>query len=140
MTSYSLTLVGFLLLLLGGCSAAKIDPSLSLAGKSWELSAWGGSAADPSGYAQGVPNIHFLEEGRFAGFTGCNSFSGNFVLSGSEAIELNPGAITRKACPGSGEEAFVSALEKVKNFKLEKGKLTLMDGSDELMSFVPKKD
>ena len=40
----------------------------------------------------------------------------------------------------SGESEFVSALEKVKNFTVQKEKLTLLDGATELMSFVPKKD
>jgi heat shock protein HslJ len=140
MTSHTLTLAGLLLLILAGCSTSKTNPALSLVGKSWALSSVAGAAADPAIYTQGMPNLHFLEDGRIAGFTGCNSFSGSFAINGLDAIELNPGAMTRKACPGSGEKDFVSALEKVKNFKLEKGALTLMDGSTELMSFVPKKD
>jgi heat shock protein HslJ len=52
---------------------------------------------------------------------------------------LDPGAMTRKACPGNGEKDFTSALSQVANFKVNKNKFTLLDGAaKELMSFIPQ--
>lgn len=90
-------------------------------------------------FAGGIPSLAFLEDGKLSGFSGCNNFSGNFSLEGT-GIELDPGAMTKKMCPGSGEQDYISALGKVGDLKIGKDKLTLLDGATELMSFVPKKD
>lgn len=92
-----------------------------------------------SKFSGGLPTLDFLEGGNLAGFAGCNNFSGGFSLEGT-GIKLDPGAITRKACPGGGEDEFISSLNKVKNFTVGKEKLTLLDGATELMSFVPYKN
>ncbi len=132
---------GLLALLLGGCgSASNLNPSTFLVGKSWVLSSLMGQAPDLEKFAAGVPTLSFLEEGRLAGFAGCNNFSGSFELgSEPDAITLEPGAMTRKACPDNGEDEFLAAFKQAKNFKLQKEKLTLMDGAIELMSFSPVK-
>ncbi|GAB3232124.1 META domain-containing protein [Algoriphagus aestuariicola] len=134
--------LSLLLLLINACAGTNnLNPLGALTGKGWELSSLSGQAPDLSKYPAGIPTLNFLEEGRLAGFAGCNNFSGEFALEGGPgAIRLDPGAMTRKACPGSGEEEFIAAFEKAKNFKVEKEKLTLLDGSAELMSFVPTKD
>ncbi len=134
-------LSGLLVLILGGCgSAAKLNPSSVLIGQPWVLSSLAGEAADPGKFTAGPPTLHFLDGGRLAGFAGCNNFSGSFTITGPDTIGLEPGAMTKKACPGSGESEFLGTFEKAKNFTLEKEKLTLMDGTTELMSFSPGKD
>ena len=140
MNTLRIAALGLLILILGGCSSsASINPLSLLTGKSWALSSLMGSGIDPIKFSSGVPTLDFLEGGRLSGFAGCNNFSGGFSLEGTD-IKLDPGAMTRKACPGGGEDEFISALNKVKNFKVGKEKLTLLDGATELMSFVPKKD
>lgn len=131
--------MGLLILLASSCGGTKgINPLGALTGKGWVLSSLAGSAPDLANYPAGVPTLHFLEGGRLAGFAGCNNFSGEFALEGGPgAIRLEPGAMTRKACPGSGEDEFLDAFKKAKNFKVQKEKLTLMDGTTELMSFSP---
>lgn len=131
--------LGLLILYASGCSStANLKPG-ALQGQPWELASMMGSAPDPAKFAGGAPTLNFLEGGNFAGFAGCNNFSGGFDLEGAN-LTLDPGAITKKACPGSGEDEFLAALAKVKNLKIEKEKLTLMDGATELMSFIPKKE
>ncbi|WP_111670796.1 META domain-containing protein [Algoriphagus litoralis] len=140
MKLHRIAVLGLLVLILGGCSSsAGLNPLSLLTGKSWALSSLMGGEIDPSKFTAGVPTLDFLEGGRLAGFAGCNNFSGGFSLEGTD-IKLDPGAMTRKACPGGGEEEFISALNRVKNFTVAKEKLTLLDGATELMSFVPKKD
>jgi heat shock protein HslJ len=83
--------------------------------------------------------LDFLEGGKLAGFSGCNNFSGNFSLEGT-GVKLDPGAITKKICSGTGDQGFLSAIEKASQLKVDKNKLTLLNGETELMSFVPKED
>ncbi|HSF52282.1 MAG TPA: META domain-containing protein [Algoriphagus sp.] len=133
-------LLGLLILFASGCnSTAKLNPLSTLTGNSWILTSLMGSELDLGKFSAGPPTLNFLEGGNLAGFAGCNNFSGGFSLEGTN-LKLDPGAVTKKACPGTGEDEFLSALEKVKNLKVEKEKLTLMDGATELMSFIPKKD
>lgn len=132
--------VGLILLLFISCAGSKaINPLNLLQSNSWALSSLMGSGLDMNQFAGGVPSLSFLDDGNLAGFSGCNNFSGSFMLEGTGLL-LDPGAITKKMCPGSGEQDFISTLNKVKELKIDKDKLTLLDGDSELMSFVPKKD
>jgi heat shock protein HslJ len=45
-------------------------------------------------------------------------------------------ASTKKACPGQGENVFMSALNKVTNFKVDNGVLKLLNQGEEVMSFI----
>jgi heat shock protein HslJ len=135
--AFSLVLM---ILVIGGCgSSTQLNPLTLLTGNTWELSSLLGSGVDLTKFQGGIPTLNFLDEGRLAGFAGCNNFSGGFSLEGN-GIMLDPGAMTRKACPESGEDDFLAVLGRVKNFKVIKEKLTLLDGDTELMSFIPKKD
>lgn len=140
MTPLRIAAFGLLVLVLGGCSSsASLKPFSLLTEKNWTLTTLMGSGIDLNKFSSGVPKLDFLEGGRLSGFAGCNNFSGEFSLEGT-GIKLDPGAMTRKACPGGGEDEFISALNRVKNFTVTKEKLTLLDGATELMSFIPKKD
>ncbi|WP_339868546.1 META domain-containing protein [uncultured Algoriphagus sp.] len=131
---------GLLFLLFVSCGSTKaINPLNLLTGNTWALSSLMGQGIDLNQFADGLPSINFLDDGKLAGFSGCNNFSGNFMLEGSGLL-LNPGAITKKMCPKNGEQEFISAMNKVKELKISKDKLTLLDGANELMSFVPKND
>ena len=133
-------LLGLVILFLGGCSSsASLNPMSLLTGNTWELSSLMGSGIDTNKFSSGIPTLNFLDGGKLAGYAGCNNFSGGFSFEGT-TIKLDPGAMTKKACPGTGEDEFMSAFGKVKNFTVGKEKLTLMEGTTELMSFIPKKD
>jgi heat shock protein HslJ len=140
MTPLRSVIFGSLFLFFSGCSSSAGLNSLSLlSGKNWVLYSIAGNQIDKSKFGIELPSLDFLEDGRLAGFSGCNNFSGQFTLTGTE-ISLNPGAMTKKVCSGNGEHEFISSLEKVKIFTVGKGKLILLDDATELMSFVPKKD
>ncbi len=122
------------------CASSKpINPLKLLTGNSWALSSLMGEGLDMKQFPGGIPSLDFLAEGKLSGFSGCNNFSGNFSLEGT-GLKLEPGAMTKKMCPGTGEQDYISALGKVRDLKIEKEKLTLLDGDTELMSFVPKND
>ncbi len=140
MRQFRLILFCFSFLCLEGCSSsASLNPLSLLMGNKWELSTMMGAAIAPGKFNAELPYLSFLEGGKLAGYAGCNNFSGGFSLEDT-GIKLDPGAMTRMACQGSGEDEFISALGKAKNFKVGKDKLTLMDGATELMSFIPKKN
>ncbi|MCE7054103.1 META domain-containing protein [Algoriphagus sp. AGSA1] len=131
-------LIGLIFFMVTSCSSTKtINPLKLLTNKSWALSSLAGKSLDMSQFPGGIPTLNFLEDGKLSGFTGCNNFSGNFSLE-EPGIKLDPGAITKKMCPGSGEEDFIAALKKAGDLKIARDKLTLLDGTMELMSFVPK--
>lgn len=130
---------GLILLLLASCGSTKaINPLSVLTQNSWALSSLMGKGLEINQFEGGLPSLHFLDDGKLSGFSGCNNFSGNFSLEGT-GIRLDPGAITKKICSGKGAQDFLSALGKVGDLRIGKEKLTLLDGSTELMSFVPKK-
>ena len=127
------------ILIVSACSSAQNTPASKLIGKPWVLSSFMGADPDLSKFTSGVPTLNFLEGSRLAGFAGCNDFSGEYTLTGSD-IKLDPGAITRKACPGSGESEFITAIENVQSLTFENEELILRDGAIEVMSFSSKKD
>lgn len=140
MTLVRLATLAFCILLVAGChSTSPLNPLSLLSGHTWELTALSGQDIDSVKFPGRKPTLTFVEEGRLSGFAGCNNFSGGYSLD-EDSLNLIPGAMTKMACPGSGEDEFIRALVKVTNFKIEKEKLTLMDGTTELMSFVSKKD
>lgn len=132
--------LGLFILLFSSCgSTGKLKTLNLLTGNNWKLSSLMGEDLDLNKFPDGLPSLSFLEGGKLAGFAGCNNFSGGFSLEGT-SIKLDTGAMTKKACLGNGEGDFISALGKVKNIKAGKDKLTLLDGSTEIMTFIPKSE
>ncbi|AWW31444.1 META domain-containing protein [Echinicola strongylocentroti] len=130
------TLLLFLFLGFSSCSSvSNLNPLQMLTGNNWVLSSLMGGGLDM--FSGGLPSLGFTDDGKLSGSTGCNSFSGGYELNGTD-INLNPGAMTKKACPGNGENQFIDALKNVSNFKVGKDKLTLLDGASELMTLVPQ--
>lgn len=131
--------LSLILLMAASCGATKsLNPLSLLSGNGWVLDTLMGSGINLADFAGGLPSLDFLEGGKLSGFSGCNNFNGSFALEGND-LKLDPGAMTRKACPGNGEQGFMSAINKVNNLKIGKDKLTLMDGASELMTLIPKK-
>jgi heat shock protein HslJ len=129
--------IGLVFLTFASCSSTKIvDTESLLAENKWLLSSLMGKGLDMSQFTGGVPTVDFFEKDKLSGSTGCNSFSGKYLLEG-KSMKYTPGAMTRKMCPGTGEQDFLSALRRVGKLKISMDKLTLLDGSTELMSFVP---
>ncbi|HHB79011.1 MAG TPA: META domain-containing protein [Saprospiraceae bacterium] len=89
--------------------------SLTLAGKSQAI----------------YPATLKINEAKISGNGGCNNFFGKYKIEQNRLTISNIGA-TRKYCPKTGkfERKYLSALEKVTSYKLEKERLilTLPDG------------
>lgn len=88
--------------------------TLSLNG-TWQLiSVPGSSIAFKTLYTRKIPVLRFdMATQQVSGNTGCNSFSGKFVLEGSKLSFAEPMTMTKMACPGDGENVFLSRLQKI---------------------------
>jgi heat shock protein HslJ len=121
------------------CSSTKnVNVMNMLTQNSWVVNTIMGKSVDTSAFAKGLPNLNFGNDGKLTGSTGCNNFTGNFKLEGT-GLQLDPGAMTRMACPGNGEADFLNAVKQVTNVKLNGNTLSLLNGANEVMSLVPKK-
>ncbi len=80
--------------------------------------------------------LHFLEQGRVAGDTGCNRYMGSAEVSGT-SISFGPMAGTRKACAPSlmhQEMKFYQAIAKVVSWEVaDTGLLHLRDADGNTM-------
>ncbi|MCB0103818.1 MAG: META domain-containing protein [Anaerolineales bacterium] len=74
----ALIMLTFAMVIFNACSTT----SASLAGE-WKLVSYGDSAA-PTPALPGVDTSILFEEGQFGGTVGCNSFGGDYTLSGSQ--------------------------------------------------------
>lgn len=137
--SIQLALAGIVLIVVTSCgTTGKMSAKSKLVANTWELNTIKGRTPDTLAFRTGLPFFLFEKGGKLLGSTGCNNTVGKYDL-GKSTMKIDPGAITRMACQGNGEELFLRAITNVKNFKIDGGKLTLLDGSNEIMTFVPKK-
>lgn len=100
----------------------------AIAGKVWTLVAFGDEPVEP---ATRAPTISF-ENGRVAGFSGCNRYSGEAKETAFGVLELGALASTRMACVPAAmeiETAYLTALRAVTAYTLPNDKLVL-SGAD----------
>ena len=69
---------------------------------------------------------------KFTGNSGCNSMSGNFEITGSSLVYNERIMLTKMACPGYNEKAFIENLLRTNSYKFEKGILILLSDNTEL--------
>jgi heat shock protein HslJ len=105
-----------------------------LEGVPWVLAA----GLDVAGWEEVAPSAAF-EDGRVAGSTGCNRYTGPYTVDGT-SLQLGPLAVTLMAClppRDAVERAFVAALERVAGWRVEGGELSLLDDDGaELLRFA----
>lgn len=95
-----------------------------IAGKEWRLEAFDLGEPVPPGI---VPTLQ-LEEGRIAGFAGCNRYFGTATESSPGEIAMSPLGATRMACPDSAmhvEKRFLERLQMVDKYGFWVGRLAL---------------
>ncbi|TAH12525.1 MAG: META domain-containing protein [Sphingobacteriia bacterium] len=87
-------------------------------------------------FSKKMPNIAVDAEKLFiVGYTGCNTFRGKFFLNKDSLSFKSPMASTMMACPGNGEQVFLTLLQKTNRHIVEKGILNFFDGKKLLMQF-----
>ncbi|SEW04649.1 META domain-containing protein [Kaistella antarctica] len=75
--------------------------------------------------------------GKITGFAGCNSFSGNYTLSGKNTITFNPNmAMTKMACPDVklNEQTFANIFKNANNYQVKDKMLILKDAGNKVFA------
>jgi heat shock protein HslJ len=103
----------------------------------WVLSDISGEDTINVLFADELPFLKFDDGGQLFGFSGCNNFHGNYSITDA-GIEIEPGAMTRKMCPGNGENVFIQALNQIRTFEVDEAKLILKADNNVWLSFVPE--
>jgi heat shock protein HslJ len=76
----------------------------------------------------------YVKDERVYGNTSCNSFNGKVYIDGNKISFFNI-ITTEMACPGNLEQRFLSAIESIDNYKIEKMRLFLFKEEAETMVF-----
>ncbi|ANI88665.1 hypothetical protein A9P82_04815 [Arachidicoccus ginsenosidimutans] len=80
-----------------------------------------------------------FDSGKISGFSGCNRFTGTYVLADNKSVKLGPLATTRMMCLDSNcnktEQEFLNKLSKVSNYKVDEKQLQLFSNDTLLLSF-----
>ena len=97
----------------------------TLSGTRWKLVRFGDldlrAAAEPIDLA--------VDEGRVAGSSGCNSYSGRMASPGGGTITIGPILTTRKSCPRAAmdlEGSFLRAISGARGFGFRMGRLSIL--------------
>jgi heat shock protein HslJ len=86
--------------------------------------------------------VQFRSDGRLAGYSGCNRFTGSFTQDGN-TLTMGPLATTRMACPPEAmkrEQQFLALLGKVRYAEGTGLKLTLKDADDNVLAELIRRD
>lgn len=75
----------------------------------------------------------YVEDKRVHGNTGCNVLNGSIEID-EDKISFSKIITTEMACPGDLEQKFLSALQKVNRYKIEKLRLFLFQESEVLLT------
>lgn len=111
----------------GGVQKSQSESTAPLIDTPWVLTELANQPV-PAGPGQREATIRFMTEGRVAGFSGCNRFSGTYTLEG-RLLRFGTLAVTQMACAdGPGVEAeYMKALEATRQFQIHRGTLDLLD-------------
>jgi putative lipoprotein len=118
----------------------------ALEGVEWVLQTLGGAPAGMGAGGRAAFLVFDAQEGRVAGFAGCNRFTGGYSREGSATdgspLTLGPLGATMMACPEGMEleRQFLQMLEQVSAFRLEAGNLVLVGEAGVLATFIPGVD
>lgn len=76
------------------------------------------------------------KKGTFEGYSGCNAFSGNCIISG-ETIYFNRISITFKYCGeiSDWETQLIKALKETEKYQVDAGRLLLLKGNEVVASW-----
>jgi heat shock protein HslJ len=87
-----------------------------------------------------LPRLEFLADGRFAGYSGCNSVNGGWRLENG-ALRLEGLIMTKRACLGVGgdnERAFLAAVGRETTFTLAGGGLVAAGPDGKTLAFAAR--
>lgn len=111
-------------------AAAPSDRGAGLDGSSWVL-AEVLTDSGPEVTTTSNASLTFEPDGRLAGSTGCNRFTGQWQTDG-DRLRIELGGVTRRGCPGAlaeREQAVLAALAATTHFRVTETGLALLDST-----------
>jgi heat shock protein HslJ len=92
----------------------------------WQMQPVSGSTSNTVSLQQ--PTLTFnLSDSTITGNTGCNNLSGLFTVKGDNIAFDEHLIVTKKACPGYNEKAFLENLTQTNKFRINNGTLELLN-------------
>jgi heat shock protein HslJ len=132
MLRFTFLLFTISILFFAGCSSGSstADPLLH---DIWALESIEGEKIIIDETVKNLPVLEiYIKEERVHGNTSCNTINCKVNIDGNKISFLEI-ITTEMACPGNAEQKFLSALNKVNNYKIEKMKLYLYEDNTELL-------
>ena len=125
-----------LIAIIYGCSTKEVEGlNVNRLHDIWALESIAGEKITFDKTVKNLPMLEiYVEEERVHGNTSCNTIDGKVEIDKNN-ITFYDIITTEKACPGDLEQKFLSALDKVNNYKIEKMKLYLYNDDQEIMIF-----
>lgn len=120
---------------LGACSLVqdeKDETAEQLYGRTWVAEIMAGQPAA----ASVDTTIVVAEDGKVNGNTGCNGYFGSVILDGT-AMSFGNLGVTQRLCPepaSSQEAQFLRTLDRTRGYRLEDGRLLLLNGSGDTLA------
>lgn len=113
-----------------------VNPGNALANTRWVLSSFGGQPLLPGE----PPTLSFGVSNHVDGFSGCNTFWGNYSTFGQEGLAMSVGTRGMMACEDelmAQETQYINALQSVGSFAIDGNNLILRDsGGAETLRFI----
>jgi len=132
-----LPLLALVALMITSCRSTDTASSTALlTSGNWELQSIDGKKADASEFKNGLPTANFGIDHKLTGNSGCNQYGGSYNLNAEDGINISEVFSTKMFCDGvTGESKYLDALNKVNMAKIDKNKLVLLKGVDEVLVF-----
>jgi heat shock protein HslJ len=132
MIKFIFLLITFSILFGTGCSSGSSTAN-PLLHDIWALESIEGEKIIIDETVKNLPVLEiYIKEERVHGNTSCNTINGKIKVDEDE-IKFYDTITTEMACPGNLEERFLLSLNKVTNYKIEKMRLYLFNGSEEII-------
>ena len=125
-----------LITIIYGCTTKEVEGfNVNRLHDIWALESIAGEKITIDETVKNLPMLEiYVEEERVHGNTSCNTIDGKVEIDKNN-ITFYDIITTEMACPGDLEQKFLSALDKVNNYKIEKLKLYLYEDDQEIMIF-----
>jgi len=130
------TIFFVLVFIVSACSVKEKTTSLALNDTHWVLEQINGQPV----MNDNLPTLSFRGDQEVGGNASCNAFFGTYVLK-DDTVTITGLDHTEMGCVGvmDQETAYLAALESAKTFRIEDGKLLLINATgDIILMFSPK--